>query len=130
MIEQNLPVHGDGEVGQAVIERMVKLDFKYRGHTEESREAFNTLSHWDMNSLSGFLFRAITQESQILEKYKDRLKHHENLLIKDFAGLKARIIKNYAQIRALVECLALVLPIPKEYSHAALDSLLLLARER
>lgn len=125
-ISQNADVNAH----EAILTRIVKLSFKRPVATTESRAAADNLNSMPVRSVSHFLVKAVRQESKILEKFAERVLAHERSL-RGISNLRIeRIIKNHSQMLALVDCLALVLPISKDQIEATYQQLIVMALER
>jgi hypothetical protein len=76
-----------------------------------------------VESLSGFLARAICAEGGVISTFKEAVGKYEQQLgqIREIKNL--RIIKNHAQLMALVDCLSLVIPVDADMLEAARDEL-------
>jgi hypothetical protein len=110
VIEQNLAVTGD----QAVIERLLHMEFDTRGHSDISRAAAERLERMPVEAVSGFLLKAILAEKEMLALFWERCKYHEEVFGANPAIRKFRIIRNHAQIAALVDCLGRLLGLDAE----------------
>lgn len=126
VIEQNLDVVGD----DATLQRLIHVAFTDAGHTAASQKAAERLEQWPVEQLSGFLLRATMAERDILARYFERCALHEAALSADPLIRKFRIVRNHAQMRALVDCLPLVLPVPLEHLEATHGALIDMAAER
>ncbi|MBK1686224.1 toprim domain-containing protein [Rubrivivax gelatinosus] len=96
----------------AILQRIVHLDFDRKGQTPATREAAITLESMPVEQVSGFVLRAATAEAQVLAKVAERTPVHEahlQTLVKS-----TRIAKNHAQMKALADALCLVAPITDE----------------
>ncbi|MDH5633076.1 MAG: toprim domain-containing protein [Gammaproteobacteria bacterium] len=110
VISQNAEV----EASQAILERIVHLRFTKAKQSERTREIAEAISTIPVERVSYFLLDAITREREILEVIKQRTPEYRARLHK-LAGLNnVRIVLNHAQLCALVDALALVLPIDKQ----------------
>jgi hypothetical protein len=126
VISQNLEVAGS----QAVLERLIHLVFDSSGHNANTRAAAEKLEQIPIRDVSGFLIKAICQEKAIFAEYLKRYEQHAETLRKDPLIRKARIVRNHAQMMALVDCLPLVVPISDEQRAEVRGFLLELAIER
>ena len=79
--------------------------------TPESRVAIAELEQMQVEQLSHFMVKVMTQEAGLMECFLKAFKGHETTL----RGVKEirveRIIKNHAQMMALIDCLAMVCPL-------------------
>ncbi|RRV04609.1 bifunctional DNA primase/helicase [Pseudomonas sp. v388] len=106
-ISQNAAV----SASEAILTRIVKLHFERPAQTDEGRNAADNLNLLQVEELSHFLLQAVKAESQVLERFGQRVLVHEQQLrsIREI-GIE-RIIKNHSQMMALVDCLELVCPL-------------------
>nr|WP_207184812.1 toprim domain-containing protein [Rubrivivax gelatinosus] len=120
VISQNNEV----QASDAILQRIVHLDFDRKGQTPATREAAITLESMPVEQVSGFVLRAAMREAQVLSTVAERTPVHEAHL----QGLvkSTRIAKNHAQIKALADALRLVAPISEEQLaalHAQIDTM-------
>ncbi len=125
-ISQNADVSGS----EAIMTRIVKLHFKRPSVTNESRIAADNINMLDVESLSHFLLKSVRMESQILAMFNDRVKLYEAELRKINELRIERIIKNHAQMLALLDCLTLVVPLQDSHLKEARRELMSMAMER
>lgn len=107
VISQNATV----AASEAILTRIVKLHFVRPEVTDASRAAADNLNHLQATDVSHFLLMAVRLEQKILEVFREQVRHYEQELraIKEIRI--ERIIKNHAQLMALVEALRLVAPL-------------------
>lgn len=122
--------NADVNASEAILTRIVKLHFKRPVVTSESRAAADNLNMMSVDAVSHFLIKAVRSETRILERFNERVRVHEGIL----RGLRdiriERIIKNHAQMMALVDCLPLLVPISAEQLEETQRTLTLMALER
>ncbi|WP_252275190.1 toprim domain-containing protein [Pseudomonas subflava] len=115
---------------EAILTRIVKLHFVRPEVTDQSRAAADNLNHLQVGDVSHFLLLAVRQEQKVLEVFRERVRVYEQ----ELRGLKEirieRIIKNHAQIMALVDALRLVAPITDRQHDAVLRELRAMAVAR
>ncbi|WP_181105572.1 toprim domain-containing protein [Xanthomonas arboricola] len=126
VISQNAAV----DASEAILTRIVKLHFKRPQVTTESRIAADNLNALQVEELSHFLIKAVRCEGAILEKFAERVKFYEARLREKPDLRLERVIKNHAQMLALLDCLRMVITIPEEMIKATRDALLEMAFER
>ncbi|OOX19133.1 toprim domain protein [Xanthomonas campestris pv. azadirachtae] len=126
VISQNAAV----DASEAILTRIVKLHFKRPQVTTESRIAADNLNALQVEELSHFLIKAVRCEGAILEKFAERVKFYEARLREKPDLRLERVIKNHAQMLALLDCLRMVITIPEEMIKATRDALLDMAFER
>lgn len=126
VISQNAAV----DASEAILTRIVKLHFKRPNVTTESRMAADNLNALQVEDLSHFLIRAIRAEKQVLEKFADRVRFFEAALRERKDIRIERVIKNHAQMLALLDCLRLVLDVPEAMVRDTREALVQMAMER
>jgi len=126
VISQNAAVNAS----EAILTRIVKLHFKRPQVTTESRIAADNLNALPVEQLSHFLLKTIKAEQPILERFTAQAKAYEERLRKKPELRLERIIKNHAQMLALLDCLRLVLDVPDEMIKATQIALFEMAVER
>ncbi|MDV2452671.1 toprim domain-containing protein [Xanthomonas hortorum] len=126
VISQNAAV----DASEAILTRIVKLHFKRPQVTTESRIAADNLNALQVEELSHFLIKAVRSEGAILDKFAERVKFYEARLREKPDLRLERVIKNHAQMLALLDCLRLVMTLPEEMVKATRDALLDMAFER
>lgn len=98
--------NADVSASEAILTRIVKLGFKRPKASTESRAAAQNLEGMEIEHLSQFVLMVTKAEQSILAKFDIAFKRWEARL----RGLDTirieRIVKNHAQIGALVDCVA------------------------
>jgi hypothetical protein len=107
VISQNAPV----QASDAIMQRICHIGFDLASHTPESKAAADALGQIGVERLSGFILKACLAEQQILATFEERVPHHEKRLLKVEGVRNLRIVKNHAQLAALVDALAHVVPV-------------------
>ncbi len=114
VISQNATV----AASEAILTRIVKLHFVRPEVTSASRAAADNLNHLSAMDVSHFLLMAAKAESKVLETFREQVKAHEQAL-RELKDIRIeRIIKNHAQLLALVDALRLVVSLT-DRQHAA-----------
>lgn len=126
VISQNLAV----DASEAILTRIIKLHFKRPDATTESRIAADNLNALQVEDVSHFLLRAIRAEDQVMAKFAERSMFFEQVLRERGEIRIERVIKNHAQMLALLDCLRLVLPLSEEMVRGTREALLAMALER
>lgn len=126
VISQNATVNAS----EAILTRIVKLHFKRPNVTTESREAADNLNALSVDSLSYFLLKAVRSEAQVLQVFTERAAVYEARLRENKELRLERIIKNHAQMLALVDCLRLVVPLTEDMVRTTRLALADMALER
>lgn len=92
-------------------EGIVKLHFVRPEVTAASRAAADHFNHLSAVDVSHFLLMATRAEGKVLETFRAQVKVHEQEL-RELKEIRIeRIIKNHAQLLALVDALRLVVPL-------------------
>lgn len=119
VISQNAAV----AASDAMMQRIVHIHCDVKSHTPAGKVAGEQLERMPVESLSGFLARAICAEGGVISTFKESVGKYEQQLgqIREVKNL--RIIKNHAQLMALVDCLPLVIPVDADMLEAARDEL-------
>lgn len=126
VISQNAAV----DASEAILTRIVKLHFRKPQVTTESRIAADNLNALQVEELSHFLIRAVRAESQVMEKFGERVRFYEGKLRERGELRMERVIKNHAQMLALFDALRLVMEIPEDMVVATREALVAAALER
>lgn len=115
---------------EAILTRIVKLHFVRPEVTAASRAAADNLNHLNAEDVSYFLLQAVKAEGKALEVFRAQYRQHE-MTLRALRDIRVeRIIKNHAQMLALVDALALVVPLSKEQIQATRETLIQMALER
>lgn len=115
---------------EAIMTRIVKLHFERPEVTTASRAAADNLNHLGAMDVSHFLLLATKAERAVLERFRERVKAHEASLRTLKEIRVERIIKNHAQMLALVDCLRLVAPLSEQQVATTQEALQAMALER
>lgn len=126
VISQNAAV----SASDAFMQRLMHVWFTLQPHTEASREAFQKLARWPVASCSGFLIQATKAEAKILATLAERTPEYEKQLDANPNVKHFRIIKNHAQLMALVEALGHVIEMREETRDRVLAEVVRMAEER
>lgn len=123
VIAQNAPVVAT----PAIMQRLLHVDFDLASHTAEGKQAGEALKAMPIESVSGFILKATLAEAQIMSTFAERAPIHEARL-KALEGINNdRLIKNHAQLAALVDALAHVAPITdamREQAQAYIEDMI------
>lgn len=126
VIAQNAEV----SASEAVLQRIIHLFTDKASQTQATKAAAEALERMPTESVSGFLLQCAMSEKEVLTTFHEKTGHYEKQLEKN-PGLKnIRIIKNHAQLMALVDCLGLVTQFNEEQLHATRIELESMALER
>ncbi|SMF94414.1 Toprim-like [Methylomagnum ishizawai] len=109
-MSQNTPINAS----EAFLSRLVQVKFDKRDHTPAGRDASERLNLMAVERLSGFLRAAVCREKEILDLFNSKVRAHEKWILGAGGVSMVRIATNHAYLMALVECLALLLPLSEE----------------
>lgn len=119
VFSQNAPV----VASEAILTRIVKLHFVRPDVTSESRSAADNLNHLQASEVSHFLLMAAKAEHKVMETFRAQVKAHEQALREQREIRIERIIKNHAQMMALVDALRVVVPMSDRQHESTLREL-------
>ncbi len=126
VISQNATV----AASEAILTRIVKLHFVRPQVTSASRAAADNLNHLSAMNVSHFLLMAAKGESTVLETFRQQVKVHEAAL-RELKDIRIeRIIKNHAQLLALLDALRGVVTMTDRQHAAAQRELIAMALAR
>ncbi len=126
VIEQNAPVNAS----DAVLERIVQLNFTKAGHTSDSKNAVDAMSRMTMEELSYFVVLATTQARKIVDYVIDRTPKYQQYLLKDNDIDHARLALNHAQIMAFAEQFSDLVGLSNEQKKATTTAIYQACKER
>lgn len=126
VISQNAAV----AASDAFMQRLMHVHFELQPHTETSRDTFQKLARYPVEQASGFILLATRAESAILKTVAERMPVYEQQLDANPNIKHFRIIKNHAQLMALVEALGHVVEMREETRERVLDEVVRMAEER
>ncbi|WP_421684637.1 bifunctional DNA primase/helicase [Stutzerimonas urumqiensis] len=119
VISQNATV----AASEAILTRIVKLHFVRPEATAASRAAVDNLNQLSASDVSHFLLMATRAEAKVLDTFRHQVREHEATLRALGEIRVERIIKNHAQMMALLDCLRLVVPVTDQQHAAAMREL-------
>jgi hypothetical protein len=126
VISQNNEV----SASDAILQRIVHLTFDRSGQTPRTREMATKLENTPIEAVSGFILRAAQSEGQILALLAERTPLYEVVLQNKPEIKSIRIAKNHAQMLALSEALAKVIPLTDAQLKALQAQIVTMAEER
>lgn len=126
VISQNKEVVGS----EAIMTRIVKLHFERPQVTSASRAAADNLNLLGAMEVSHFLLKATRAEQSVMECFRKQVRVHEARLRGIESIRVERIIKNHAQMLALLDALCLVVPLSEQQVDATRATLEQMAMER
>ncbi len=110
VISQNTPVNAS----EAILQRIVSLHFDRTSQTVQTKTMAETLERMPLEQVSSFMLAALSREKLVLQKIAERTPLYEHQLQTLPALRSLRIAKNHAQLMALADALALILPLSDE----------------
>ncbi len=128
VISQNAKV----DASEAILSRILHVSVTREHHDFKSKNSSDFLARIPVEQVSGFVLETLKQEQQLLDLFNSQTAHYEDQLQKVPELRMVRIIKNHAQLLALIDCLGdngLKL-IPEEYLQQCRDFVLVMAQER
>lgn len=126
VISQNTPVNGS----EAILSRIVHLYFDLSTQTPESGVAADALKFMPMENVSGFILEATKREKKIMEVVTERTAVYLKELRLRQEIKMPRLIETHSQLLALVDALALVIPLTNEQQKAMREQITQMALER
>lgn len=121
-ISQNAPV----AASDAIMQRILHISFDLASHTPESKAAADALGQIGVDRLSGFALKATLAEAAVLATFEERVPVHEKALLKVAGVRNLRVVKNHAQLAALVDALVHVVPLgsaQRAETHAFIEDM-------
>jgi hypothetical protein len=119
VIAQNAPV----SASEAVLSRIVHLYFSRAGQTSDTRRAAQAIEQMPIEQVSGWIVRAAQAEAAVIKRFAAQSPALYERLRASGELRHERVIKNHAQMLALLDCLAHVFPAvnPQMVSAAAAE---------
>ncbi|BBP86028.1 hypothetical protein PHLH8_56700 [Pseudomonas sp. Pc102] len=115
---------------EAMLQRLGHVNLTRAHHTPETKKFAEQLERMPIEQLSGFLIKALQPEAEILKLMDERTSGYEQQLLA-LPGIRTvRIAKNHAQLRALADCLQLVVPMTDEQLALVHDEIAAMALDR
>jgi len=113
VISQNSDVQGS----DAVLQRIVHLNFDIESHTAQTRAASDRLNQMPVDQVSYFLIKSILQEKKVMEYFNANTRKYENKLLENDRIKNIRIAKNHAQIMTLADCMLRIVGLQDKRRH-------------
>lgn len=126
IIAQNANTDGS----PAFLERIIHLHTDRRDQTPQTKAAAEALERYPIESISGFVLLAVLREREIMAHFFAHFATAEAEVLAVMPSQHIRIIKNHAQLIALLGVLAMVLPLEDRYIQETKNALLKMAPER
>jgi hypothetical protein len=108
LIEQNVAV----DASPAMLERLLHVDFDKSGWSDETKLAARRIDALPVADVSGFILRATRAEERWMATFVAAYAAHEKTLRAMPGIVNQRLEHNHAQLLAMLDALAIVLPIP------------------
>ncbi len=122
--------NADVQASDAILQRIVHLKTDRNNHCAESKIAADWLGRVPVESVSGFMIKAIVQEKNIVDSVLTKTEEYEQLLADEPSICHIRVILNHAQICALVDALAMVIDLSQEQMNKTKQHIITMAKER
>lgn len=126
IIAQNANTDGS----PAFLERIIHLHTDRRDQTPQTKAAAEALERYPIESISGFVLLTTLKEREIMERFFTRFESAEAEVLAVMPSQHIRIIKNHAQLIALLEALQMVIPLDRGCIEKTKGMLLRMAPER
>lgn len=124
VISQNATINAN----DAVLQRVIHLNF-FAGRAENRSIAID-IERTDIDAVSGFMLKAIRKEKEILALLAKQTPFYEAQLQQVPEIKNVRICLNHAQMMALVDALALIVPVTPEMTASVHKTITQLAIDR
>lgn len=126
VISQN----ADVSASDAVLQRIVHINCDVSAHTPATKAAAEKLERMAIEDVSGFILKAALAAGTIMAGFSAAADKYEKTLQSSPDIKNLRIVKNHAQLMALVDALPGVVPISEDQILAARDELVAMAVAR
>lgn len=126
VISQNNPVNAS----EAILSRIVHLFFDRSTQTVASGQAADKLKFIDIDHVSGFILRAAKNEKDIMKIVADKTPEYIAKLRDNKSIKMPRLHETHAQMLALSDALATIVPITAEQLEALKKQWITMAEER
>ncbi|PID66613.1 MAG: bifunctional DNA primase/helicase [Gammaproteobacteria bacterium] len=126
VISQNNPV----DASEAILQRICHLYFTRDKHNAESKASAEYLERLSTDELSYFLIKILSQEKQILDKYRESYARYDKYLSEQPEIKISRIAKNHAQLLAMLNAVKGLIGLTKEQAVAVQEALIDMAKNR
>ncbi|AUG04859.1 bifunctional DNA primase/helicase [Pseudomonas sp. 09C 129] len=126
LIAQNNPVNAS----EPILQRLGHVHLTREHQTPETKLLAEQLERMPIENLSGFLIKAMQREPEIVKLLDERTSGYEQELLAIPGIRTVRIAKNHAQLRSLVDALALVVPLGAERAALVHAEIAHMAEER
>lgn len=126
LIAQNNAVNAS----EPILQRLGHVNLTREHQTPETKLLAELLERMPVEQLSGFLVKALQPETKIMALLDERTSGYEQELLAIPGIRTVRIAKNHAQLRSLVDCLQLVVPLDSERAQLVHAEVSRMALER
>ncbi|RDE04669.1 toprim domain-containing protein [Sphingomonas aracearum] len=96
------------DASPALRERIMAIHFDKSRFSAEGKAAGEALARTDVEAVSGFLIHIVRREDAILAAYRDAFRRHEAAMGKHKGIRNGRLVKNHAQLAAMLDAMLLV----------------------
>lgn len=118
------------DASPAVLERIIHIYTDKRSQNESTKIAAETLERMPIQSVSGFILKSTMAEKSILCTYAQQKKKYEQILAEHNGIHHIRLIKNHAQIMALLDALSEIIPLKESWVVKTQERLIQMTLER
>lgn len=126
VIAQNAQV----SASSAIMERICYMNIDKSEHTQAGKAAGDELSRMPVEALSGFMLKACKAEAMVMETLRTRFPVHEAALAARPDVKNQRLCKNHAQLMAMADALAKLVPMTEDQHQYVLDQIACMTVER
>lgn len=126
LIAQNNAVNAS----EPILQRIAHATLTREHQTPETKLLAEELERMPMDKVSGFLIKALQKEADIMRLLEEKTGTYEQELLALPSIRTVRIAKNHAQLRSLVDGLALVVPLGEERKALVHKEICRMAEER
>ena len=115
---------------EPILQRLVHIAMTKEGQTPQTKLLVEKLERMPVDRVSGFLIKATMKESIVMQAVREQVPVYEQQLLALPEIRTVRIAKNHAQLHALIDALAHVIPLKKHQIDAAHSEIQSMAKER
>jgi ssDNA-binding Zn-finger/Zn-ribbon topoisomerase 1 len=115
---------------EPILQRLVHIAMTKDGQTPQTKLLVEKLERMPVDRVSGFLIKATMKESIVMQTVREKVPVYEQKLLALPEIRTVRIAKNHAQLHALVDALAQVVPLKNHQVEAAHAEIQSMAKER
>ena len=115
---------------EPILQRLVHIAMTKDGQTPQTKLLVEKLERMPVDRVSGFLLKATTSESTVMETIRAKVPTYEQTLLALPEIRTVRIAKNHAQLHALVDALVHIVPLKKHQLEATHTEIQNMAKDR